>query len=74
MDDSCCGAKVPIYGSNTYAPHTWAMPENDTTINGNVLKFNFNHAFWVYNMVANYAYSRWSEVYPEIAEKLIKVE
>lgn len=74
MDDSCCGVKVPIYGSNTSPPSTWSMEEGDTTKNGNVTDFNFNHAFWITNMVANFAYMRWGEVYPEVAKHLVKYE
>lgn len=71
MDDSCCGAKVPIFGTNTKAPESWAKPD-DGTVNGNIMNFDFNHAFWITNMIANYAYSRWSEVYPEVSKFMVE--
>lgn len=66
MDDSCCGVKVPLYGSNNAAPESWKLPDGDVTRSGNVLNFDINHAFWAVNMVANFAYTRWSEIYPEV--------
>lgn len=72
MDDSCCGVKVPIYGTNTKAPVSWAKATDDKTNYGDLLNFDYDHAFWAVNMVANYAYSRWSEIYPEISALLVE--
>jgi len=38
------------------------------------MNFDWNQNFWIVNMVCNYAYSRWSEVYPEVAEEIVERE
>ena len=70
VDDSGTSVRVPIYASVYRAPSTWGQREGDDTFTGDILKFNFDSAFWVFNMVANLAYNRWSDVYPEIVEKI----
>jgi len=74
MDDSCCGPKIPIYGTNTHPPHSWKLPDGDQTRSGNVLDFDINHAFWITNMVSNYAYTRWGEISPILYAEIAKQE
>jgi len=73
-DDSCCGPKTPIYGTNNKAPSTYERVAEDNTVYGDTLLFDFDKAFWVFNMVTNYAYERWSEVYPEVTAEMVKLE
>lgn len=74
MDDSCCGAKIPIYGTNKVPPQSWKLPDSDETRSGNVLDFDINHAFWITNMVTNFAYTRWGEISPTLYEEIAKQE
>ena len=58
----------------TKVPKTWAFPDNDPTFNGNLTNFSFDSAFWVFNLVANFAYNRWFDIYPEVASKIVEIE
>ena len=36
------------------------------------MEFKFDSAFWVFNLVSNYAYSRYYIIYPEVLQKIIE--
>ena len=62
VDDAASNVFVPMYCSITEAPHAYAAG------NGSMMEFTFNSAFWVFNMVSNFAYTRYSDIHPEIRE------
>ena len=63
VDDTACTVYVPFYAGITKIPQSWA--EN---AGADIMKFSFDSAFWVFNLVSQYAYTWWSYVYPEIQE------
>jgi hypothetical protein len=38
-----------------------------------LLQFDMTKAFWIQNMVSNLAYSRWSDIYPIVKQKMLSV-
>lgn len=60
VDDAATGLYVPMYcGIN-------AVPECFRQDNGSLLEYSSTSAFWTFNWVANYAYSKYSYMYPDI--------
>jgi len=60
VDDAASNIYVPMYcGIN-------AVPECYRTGNGSLLEYSSTSAFWTYNWVANYAYSKYSYMLPDI--------
>ena len=74
VDDCSTSVYIPLYSTITRVPKTWGHRENDKTLSGDLTRFNFDSAFWVMNMVSNLAYTRWSDIYPEIRGKLGRYE
>ncbi len=63
VDDASGAVYCPIYSSITEVPETFEVG------NGSMMEWSDNSAFWVFNQVTNYAYTRWNLIQPEIAEK-----
>jgi dipeptidase len=63
MDDAASTVYMPLYSSMTKAPRTLERG------NGAMMVWSDDAAFWVFNQVTNYAYSRYDQIHPEIAEK-----
>lgn len=68
VDDSAMSVRIPIYCGVTNVPGSWA------TGNGGLMDFSFDSAFWVFNLVSNYAYSRYYEIYPVVEEKIVQLQ
>jgi dipeptidase len=60
VDDTYSTVYVPMYCGMTEVPETFAVG------NGSIMEFSDNAAFWVFNQVSNYAYTRYSHMIPEI--------
>ncbi len=60
VDDAGFTVYVPMYASITKIPKPFAVG------NGSMMDFTMESAFWIFNMVSNYAYTRYSDMYPEI--------
>lgn len=60
VDDAASTVYVPMYTSITSIPHPFAVG------NGNLMEFTMESAFWIFNMVSNFAYTRYSDIHPEI--------
>jgi dipeptidase len=58
MDDSYTTCYVPFYCSLEAVPRSFAA--------GSIQKFSWDSAWWVFNLAANYAYGRFSQMVPEI--------
>lgn len=68
VDDAATCLYVPMYcGINR-------VPECFKEGNGNLLEYSATSAFWTYNWVANYAYSKYSYMYTDIKKVQIKWE
>jgi dipeptidase len=68
VDDAASTVFVPMYASITKTPEAYAVG------NGAMMEFTFESAFWVFNLVSNYAYTRYSVIHPEIREKQTAME
>eukprot|EP00727_Mastigamoeba_balamuthi_P010703 m51a1_g6255 hypothetical protein (552) ;mRNA; f:97166-99126 len=66
MDDTACGVYCPLYSSSTAVPESYR--------GGNILEADFSKAWWVFNLVANWAYSRWSAIYPTVFGRIDELE
>ncbi len=68
VDDAASTVFVPMYTSITKVPEAYAVG------NGSMMNFSFDAAFWVFNMVANYAYTRYNVIHPEIRAEQTQLE
>lgn len=68
VDDAGTTVYFPMYSSATRVPHSYAVG------NGKIMKFSWNSAFWVFNLVSNWAYTKYSYMHPEIKEKQLALE
>ena len=60
VDDAATALYVPVYcGINR-------IPECYRSDNGSLLEYSPTSAFWIFNQVANYAYSKYSYMYADI--------
>ncbi len=60
VDDTYSTVYVPIYCGVNKVPHSYAVGTGDFQT------FRWDSAFWVFNFVSNYAYSRYSEMIIDI--------
>jgi dipeptidase len=60
VDDTYSNVYAPMYCGMTKVPETFAVG------NGSMMKFSDNAAFWVFNQVSNFAYTRYKDMIPEI--------
>ncbi|MBL4559989.1 MAG: C69 family dipeptidase [Labilibaculum sp.] len=63
VDDASSSVYFPVYCGITRVPETFAVG------NGKMMDFTSKSAFWVFNQVSNFAYTRYNEIHPEIAIK-----
>lgn len=70
VDDSSTSPRFPVYGCSTAVSDAYAGKGTQDGVPSPLLKFDLSKAFWVQNMVSNLVYSRWSQAYPLLREKL----
>lgn len=63
VDDAASTVYFPMFSCSTRIPHAFA------TGNGSMMEFTTEAAFWVFNQVANLAYTRYNAIHPEIRKK-----
>ena len=68
VDDAASTVFVPMYCGITKVPKAFE------TGNGAMMDFTFDAAFWVFNLVANYAYTRYNVIHPEIRAEQTELE
>jgi dipeptidase len=64
VDDASCSVYMPMYCGITRAPHSIERG------NGALMRWSSDAAFWVFNQVSNFAYTRWNAIYPEVKQKI----
>lgn len=74
MDDSSTSVHFPIYGSATRVSEGWAGPGPQDGATPPLMEFSLDSAFYVFNLVANFAYSRWNAIYPDVYSRIISKE
>ena len=70
VDDSSTAPRVPIYGSSRQISDAYYGKGAQDGVKEPLLTFDITKAFWVQNMVSNFAYSRWSDIYPIVRAKI----
>lgn len=68
VDDATCSIYMPMYCSMTRAPYSFEKGH------GAMMTWSDDAAFWVFNQVTNFTYTRWNLIYPEVIEKIHKYE
>ncbi|PKQ69620.1 dipeptidase [Labilibaculum manganireducens] len=63
VDDASSSVYFPVYCGITRVPETFAVG------NGKMMDFTSKSAFWIFNQVSNFAYTRYNVIHPEIAVK-----
>jgi len=74
IDDSSTSVHFPLYGSSTRIPKGWDGPGPQDGATPPLMTFSLNSSFYVFNLVANYAYSRWEVIYPDVHAKILEKE
>ena len=62
VDDAACSCYAPMYCCINHIPECFAEG------NGDSYTFSPTSAWWTFNMVANWAYTKYSRMYPHIRE------
>jgi dipeptidase len=70
VDDSSTSPRFPVYGCSTSVSDAYSGKGTQDGVPSPLLTFDLTKAFWVQNMVSNLVYSRWSQAYPLVLEKL----
>ncbi len=60
VDDAAMTVFNPIYTNITKTPKTYSANY------GSLMEWKSNAAFWVFNQVSNFAYTRYNAIYPEV--------
>lgn len=68
VDDAASTVHTPIYCGINKIPETYAQG------NGKMMEFSDNAAFWIFNQVSNFAYTRYDVIHPEISKKSNELE
>ena len=63
VDDAACSCYAPMYCCINHVPECFAEG------NGDSYTFSPTSAWWTFNMVANWAYTKYNRMYPHIREK-----
>lgn len=74
IDDSSTSVHWPIYGSMTRIPAGWAGKGPQDGVTPPLMEFSIESAFYVFNLVANFAYSRWDLIYADVYQAILAKE
>ena len=68
MDDTTFSSHIPFYSGSLSVPYGW---QYDPKL---IMDVDLDHAFWIHNLVANFAYSRYTDLHPEIMAKVDAID
>lgn len=74
VDDSGTTVRFPIYGSATRVPAAFAGKGAQDGVVAPMMEFDLQSAFYVFNLLANFAYNRWDLMSTEIQRKIQNLE
>lgn len=74
VDDSATTVRLPVYSCSTTIPTAFAGKGAQDGVTTPILEFDAKAAFWTFNMVANWAYTRWDLIYPEVLNAILAQE
>lgn len=63
VDDASATCYFPMYSASTTVPYSFAVG------NGAMMDFTNEAAFWVFNQISNFMYTRYNYINPEIVKK-----
>jgi len=63
VDDAASTVYMPMYASMTKVPHSLAVG------NGDITTYSPTSAFWTFNLVSNFAYTRYNLIHPVIEKR-----
>ena len=66
VDDSATTVRTPVYGGASRVPLAFSGKGPQDGATPPMLKFDMGSAFWAFNLVANWAYSNWAYIYPDV--------
>ena len=69
VDDAACTVFMPMYGAITAVPQSLVIGGKAA-----IMKFSLDSSFWVFNLVAQMAYDRWDNIYPEVLAKATELQ
>ena len=70
VDDNSTSPQYPVYGCSRNVSLAYEGQGTQVDSPSPLLDFDMGKAFWVQNMVSNFVYSRWSNAYPFLQNKL----
>jgi Dipeptidase len=70
VDDSSTSPRFPVYGCSTAVSDAYYGKGTQDGVPAPLLQFDLGKAFWVQNMVSNLVYTRWSDAYAMVREKI----
>lgn len=68
-DDQSLAVRFPAYTVSTKIPETWMETAEQ---NRTVFKMRSSH--WAFNLIANLAYTRWTEITPVVQQRIVSME
>ncbi len=68
VDDAASTVYIPMYTVMTEIPETFRVG------NGDITTWSDNSAFWTFNQMSNWAYTRYNLIHPEIEKKRMAYE
>jgi dipeptidase len=74
VDDSSTSPRTPVYGSIQKIPPAYAGKGSQDGVVTPLLEFDITKAFWVQQMVSNFCYGRWNDVYPVVRNKIDTIQ
>ena len=73
-DDSSTSPRTPVYSSSTKISQAYSGKGPQDGVPSPLLTLDLAKAFWVQNMVSNFAYYRWKYVYPILRSKIDELQ
>jgi len=70
VDDSSTAPRVPVYASSTKIAEPYAGKGSQDGVVTPLMKFDLKKAFWVQNMLSNFCYYRYKDVYPIVRRRI----
>ena len=70
VDDSSTTVRLPVYSSATRVPAAFGGKGPQDGVTPPMMTPDFDRAFYAFNLVANWAYSRWAAIYPEVLSEI----
>eukprot|EP01036_Dinobryon_divergens_P022225 gene22225-30466_t len=74
IDDSSTSVHFPVYGSATRVSKGWSGGGPQDGVTPPMMTFSLDSAFYVFNLVANWAYTRWDAIYPDVLSEILQKE